>query len=307
MRVGWALAAAIITAHTIAMVWADATEHRVVLLEEAESSPLDALHTQNANLLQQIENVENGHGGATAAIGPSGPGPEGPSPMAGMMAMGTPSGNGDRMEGIKEALTAVKPIMDKYVNTAKTLTGKYSTLKRAYSKMKKMAHTDPALKGKMDAAMKEVQDEDAKKLNNLENKYEHLQKDDMASKAAANQEELHLKEENQQLASTNQAVAKTFMAELNKARESAKTQLSNMRMELNQFMSDTNKEQYNQLGEATKKAIETKKTLALRTPLLKSEVKKMLEKQAKEDKLKEKEEWGSMEEEDDEGYGGSDE
>merc|ERR1711939_981829 len=281
MRVGWALAAAIITAHTIAMVWADATEHRVVLLEEAESSPLDALHTQNANLLQQIENVENGHGGATAAIGPSGPGPEGPSPMAGMMAMGTPSGNGDRMEGIKEALTAVKPIMDKYVNTAKTLTGKYSTLKRAYSKMKK--------------------------LNNLENKYEHLQKDDMASKAAANQEELHLKEENQQLASTNQAVAKTFMAELNKARESAKTQLSNMRMELNQFMSDTNKEQYNQLGEATKKAIETKKTLALRTPLLKSEVKKMLEKQAKEDKLKEKEEWGSMEEEDDEGYGGSDE
>jgi len=302
MRWGPAFFTTVMTAYT-ALLCTDATEHKVVLLEEGETSPLDALHSQNANLLQQIDNVESGNGASTAAIGPAGPGNEEPSPLAGMISA---SGNGDRMEGIKEALTAVKPVMDKYVNTAKTLTSKYSTLKRAYNKLKKMAHTDPELKAKMDRAMKQLQEEDAKKLSTLQEKYQQLRKDDLASKSAADKAELHLKEKNQQLASTNQAVAKTFMVELSKARKAALGQLSNMRAELNRFMSDTNKDQYDQLGEATKKAIEAKETLALRTPLLKSEVKKMLEKEAKEDKLKEKDDWGSMEEDDNKaGYGDS--
>jgi len=285
----WVLATALMAMQSV--VWSVSLESPVVMLEESEASPMAALHSQNQQLLQQIEGLQGGKG--------AGPGPAGPMPMPNMMAM-SPSGGGGgtRMEGIKEALTAVKPIMDKYVNTAKTLTGKYSILKEEYQKLKASKGGDPNTAMKAAAELKATKAADANKLNTLQGEYDNLQKDEAAVKAKAHSDELSLKEENTQLKTTNEAVASSFMAELENAKKEAKTQVTNMRTELNRFMSDTNKAQFDALGEATSKAIEEKRTLALKLPVVKSEVKKMLEKEVKEDAKKPQEEWGSMEEED---------
>lgn len=203
--------------------------------------------------------------------------------MPGMMAMGTPSASGDgRMVGIKEALTAVKPIMDKYVNTAKVLTGKYSKLKKAFNIMKKHAKSDPAFKMKMEAAMKEAEDEDKKKIEELKKKNGDLKHEELLEKEAADAKDLTLEQKVGQLSATNQAVAKSFMTELDAAKGAAKKQVHDMRLQLDRFMSDTTKDKFDELGEATSKALEEKKSLNLKNEEMQSAVKDMLANAAKE-------------------------
>jgi len=274
---------ALLAAHCVVSVSIEDEARVSELLDDAEGNPhLAALHTQNHGLLKQIDDVQNGRTPSPMAAQVSQMGPTGPAPMPGMMAMGTPSASGDgRMMGIKEALTAVKPIMDKYVNTAKVLTGKYSKLKKAFNVMKKAGKHDPALKAHMDAAMRKVEDEDKKKMEALKKKYGDLKKEELLEKQAADSKELTLEQKIGQLSATNQAVAKSFMTELDAAKGAAKKQVHDMRLELDRFMSDTSKDKFDELGEATSKALEEKKALKLKNEKMQSAVRDMLAKAAK--------------------------
>merc|ERR1712216_912307 len=107
--------------------------------------------------------------------------------------------------------------------------------------------------------MKEVEAEDAKKYAALNTKYKDLLETDADTKKEAASEELTLEQKIQTLSTTNQAVAKSFLAELDKARTAAKSQVSGMRVELNHFMEDTTKEKFDELGEATSEALEEKR------------------------------------------------
>jgi len=313
--VAWAKVVAVVALHCIAISCADVTESSVTLLEESETNPmLPALHGKNAMLLNQIKHVEGG--GGLPLPGEASPG-DGAMPGAGAMpampampAMGPagPTAGGDeRMAGIKEALTAVKPVMDKYVHTAKTLTGKYAALKEAYTKLKTSGKTDPALEARFNNKIKDIEAADVTKYNKLEEKYEDVQKEEAASKATDGKTKIQLQQEIASLKTTNKQVAASFETELEKARKSAKGEVVDMRNELNRFMEDANKDTFDELGEATSKATEEKKTLLLKAPLVKSEIHKMLEAEAKKDEMKDQSEWGSEKKESDkkggEGYG----
>lgn len=273
-------------------------DDRVVMLEVRETQPLPQLHAQNNQLLQQIESLTGNRPPNHAAPGGAPPGPAGPMPA--MPAMPTGGATTGRMQGIKEALTAVKPIMDKYVNTAKTLTGKYSSLKKAYQMLKTAkGKVDPAMEAKLKETLTETKDEDKKKYDELESKYEQLEEKETQELQTEKQKEMSLKQQNVKLSTNNEAVAHAFTTELAKARKEAKGEVQNMRVELNRFMADSQKDQFNSLGEATEKALEEKKTLDLKTPAVVEDVKKMLHEEAEKDAEKDDEEdWGDMEDED---------
>jgi hypothetical protein len=255
----------------------------VEFLEEGENGPLDVLHSQNNDLLQQISHIAGG-GDPPRPAGPTPAGPAGPGEDAlqGLMAGAAGGAGGEgRMAGIKEALTAVKPIMDKYVNTAKTLTGKYTALKSAYSKLKAEKGSDPAIEAELQAKMKQAEAEDAKKYDELEGKLKDTKAEEAEEHKEAEKEELSLKTANAKLDANNQAVAKSFMVELESARKAAKDEINNMKSQLNQFMSATNQEKFNALGEATSKAIEEKKTLQYKKQDVQAKVQQMLQQEEK--------------------------
>merc|ERR1719164_91134 len=218
---------------------------RLVLLEE-EQVPLAHLHAQNKGLISQIQ----GLGGKASPL---------PS-MPALPALPT-SGGGAKAEGIKEALAAVKPVMDKYVNTAKVLAGKYATLKKAYDTMKsgQGSHHEDKLKAKaeIDKLKRNMSDEEKasaaklKKANVASAKTEKGMQHKIETLIAANAK----------LTATNQEVSKSFMSEIENARKAAHAQVQNLQAQLERFMSDSNKEQFDAMGKATAKALEEKETL----------------------------------------------
>jgi len=186
-------------------------------------------------------------------------------------------GGGAKAEGIKEALAAVKPVMDKYVNTAKTLAGKYATLKKAYDALKAgrgEAHGD-ALKTKTE-------------LNKLKRSMSDAEKADAAklkmANSAADKTEAGMQKKiqtligaNAALTATNKEVSQSFMKEIENARKAAHAQVTGLESQLERFMSDSNQANFDALGRETAKALEEKATLKLEKSAMKSAVKKTVE------------------------------
>ena len=181
---------------------------------------------------------------------------------------------------------AVKPIMDKYVNTAKVLAGKYATLKKAYDTMKsgQGSHHEDKLKAKaeIDKLKRNMSDEEKasaaklKKANVASAKTEKGMQHKIETLIAANAK----------LTATNQEVSKSFMSEIENARKAAHAQVQNLQAQLERFMSDSNKEQFDAMGKATAKALEEKETLKLEKSSMKAAVKKTVEKAAAADAAK---------------------
>merc|ERR1711935_287089 len=281
-RLAWAIAAAVVTIQSVA--WGYPIESGD-LGDAAEES-------ENSQLLQQISGLQDGQ-----ASGPA-PMPTMPATMPTMPTGGAPS-NSERMNGIKEALTAVKPVMDKYVTTAKTLTGKYRTLKKEFVELKAAkSKNDPKQAAEFAQQLNQVKEEDSKKYNTLEGENKSLKKDMSDEEAKSEKRELGLAKENTKMVAINEGISHSFMTALSSAKKSATEELKNMRLELNRFLTKPTQESFDALGEATSKAIEAKQTMALEMPMVKSEIKQMLEKKLKEDKGKDDQKWGTMEEED---------
>merc|ERR1711865_567184 len=191
---------------------------------------------------------------------------------------------GSKQEGIKEALTAVKPIMDKYVNTAKTLTGKYTALKQAYAQLKaEKAKPDLVGRAKMNAQLKKAGAKNNLKYSKLQGKYRYLERNEVAQQSETAKEETELKQNNVRLETQNQNIAGSFMEELGKAKEAAKKQITSLRTELNKFMSASNEAQIDSIGEATEKALMEKQVLQLKTPQMEETVRTALKLQAAKD------------------------
>jgi len=267
----------------VALCVAEPEEDSIAQLGEDESMPssIDALHAHNNALIQQIASL--GGGGVSPSVSP---GPSGPTAMAGMLAMGPAAGagGGSKQEGIKEALTAVKPIMDKYVNTAKTLTGKYTALKQAYAQLKaEKAKPDLVGRAKMNAQLKKAGAKNNLKYSKLQGKYRSLERNEVAQQSETAKEETELKQNNVRLETQNQNIAGSFMEELGKAKEAAKKQITSLRTELNKFMSASNEAQIDSIGEATEKALMEKQVLQLKTPQMEETVRTALKLQAAKD------------------------
>jgi len=244
--------------------------------------PLAALHSQNTNLLAQINHISGGGQGPPPAMAA----PQGPSmgALEGMMASAPQGGGGEgRMAGIKEALTAVKPIMDKYVNTAKTLTGKYAALKAAYSKLKQTKGSNPEVEHQLKAEMKMKENEDKKQMNELEETVKATKAEEAKQAEEAEKEELGLKQKSAQLEANNHAVAHSFFTELENARKAAKNEINGMKQQLNHFMAATNHENFDAIGKETERAIEERKTLQYKAQDVQNQVKDALAQEAKEE------------------------
>merc|ERR1711939_602700 len=193
-------------------------------------------------------------------------------PAAAMAALtaGPGAAGGAKSEGIKEALAAVKPIMDKYVNTAKTLSAKYSALKKSYDELK-ATKAGKATKEAMEAA----KDEESLKV-----RLEQSNKNADKAEASLQKKVQALMAQNAELRATNKDVTAKFETELENARKMAHKQVQNMRMEVDRYMSESNKDQFNQMKKATAKALEEKETLKLEKESLKDAVKKTVEEEA---------------------------
>jgi len=201
--------------------------------------------------------------------------------IAGLGASG--AGGGDRSAGIKEALAAVKPIMDKYVNTAKTLSAKYSALKKSYDELKKSKGDAGAQTAEAQAKITEsnIKAEAAKDEESLKNRLDESQKNADKAEGTLQQKVQALMAQNAKLRTVNEDVTKKFELELENARKMAHQQVQDMRMEVDRYMSDSNKDEFQQMKKATDKALEVKETLKLEKDALKEEVKKTVEQEAK--------------------------
>merc|ERR1711939_215861 len=205
-------------------------------------------------------------------------------PAAAMAALtaGPGAAGGAKSEGIKEALAAVKPIMDKYVNTAKTLSAKYSALKKSYDELK-ATKAGKATKEAMEAAKvseENIKTEAAKDEESLKVRLEQSNKNADKAEASLQKKVQALMAQNAELRATNKDVTAKFETELENARKMAHKQVQNMRMEVDRYMSESNKDQFNQMKKATAKALEEKETLKLEKESLKDAVKKTVEEEA---------------------------
>jgi len=265
----------------VALCVAEPGEDSVAQLGEDASMPssLDALHAHNNALIQQIQSL----GGGAAPAGQAGQA----GPLAGMLAMGpsTGGGGGSKQEGIKEALTAVKPIMDKYVNTAKTLTGKYTALKQAFTELKAEKNSpDLVGRARWKAKLKKADAKNVLRYSTLKGKYRSLERKEETQLTEAEKKETLLKGNNAKLEVQNHNIAESFMEELDNAKKAAHTQIKSLRTELNKFMSASNEASFDAIGEATEKALEEEKVMQIKTPQIEESIKRSLQAQMAKDK-----------------------
>jgi hypothetical protein len=152
------------------------------LLGEADAAPAK-LEEQNQQLQGAISAIEQGvpppgmeqmMGGAPSEEAAEGGEVGGAAPDGEAAPAGAPAG-GALSEGIKMAMKSVKPLMDKYVSTARALTNKYALLKKKYLLAKSQivkCPTEEELQAREDAAVKLADTKSEAKLAKSSKEYE---------------------------------------------------------------------------------------------------------------------------------------
>lgn len=240
------------------------------MLGEANAPSPNQLSEQNSQLQGAIQAIEQGTPppGMEAMMG------GGAAPKAGGdMGAGAGAATGKASaisEGIKMAMKSVKPLMDKYVATARALTNKYTLLKKRYQKEKETASGCP----KEEDTKKRIADAVAAATAEVEARYKNkvavLQGKLKSSEATCSKK---MQTVSVQLAKARVTLSNTkeqFLVELAQARGKAKTEVTNLHTELKEMMMNeldkrdakVEKEQKAQSKESDEKAKEAAKEKA---------------------------------------------
>lgn len=202
------------------------------MLGETADAP-NQLSAQNSKLQGAIQAIEQGTpppgmeamlGGAAAAPATSGEAAAGASKASAIS------------EGIKMAMKSVKPLMDKYVATARALTNKYSLLKKQYKIQKDKADacpTEAAIQDRIDAAVKENQDAADAKYDAYSTKMRKTIKD-LSGKSETMLKECEVKLAT--LQTTCKDTAEKFGVQLSQAQTTAKDEVNGLHAKLHSIL-----------------------------------------------------------------------
>lgn len=215
------------------------------------------LQEQNTQLQGAITAIESGvpppgmeamlggapsEGGDGAAGGAAGAEPGAPGAGAAGAAAGGAAESSAISKGIKMAMTSVKPLMDKYVATARALTNKYSLLKKRYKIEKAKSDacpTDEQITAKVEAAVKAEREAGEAKYEALQAKSQK-QLEDVQARSDAMIDKLQLQVT--KLKTFNEAGTAKFKVEMKQARETAKDEVGQLHETLkNMMMSELKK------------------------------------------------------------------
>lgn len=173
MRAAWVLVFAILVQNASCLEALDdaGAEEMGALLGEDDMAPAK-LDEQNRQLQGAISAIEQGvpPPGMEAMMD------QGEAAPGGMEGTGVPAtASGALSEGIKMAMKSVKPLMDKYVSTARALTNKYSLLKKKYLVAKSQVSKCPSeedIQLRINSAVVESQNGADAKYQAMVKKYE---------------------------------------------------------------------------------------------------------------------------------------
>merc|ERR1711871_1350508 len=207
-------------------------------LGEGAGAPKSQLAAQNQQLEGAIQAIEGGTPppGMEAMLGGAGAAPSGGQGAAAPGKANTESAAISK--GIKMAMASVKPLMDKYVATARALTDKYTALQRQYKALKAKYDGRPSKSSLMKSVNAAKAAEDAKwahKMNAADGKAAEAQ---AAVKAADTKEIDRLTAKLAQCQAFVKSSATDFKVQLKMARQKAKANVQMLHNQLKDMMMD---------------------------------------------------------------------
>merc|ERR1711871_1190235 len=207
-------------------------------LGEGAGAPKSQLAAQNQQLEGAIQAIEGGTPppGMEAMLGGAGAVPSGGQGAAAPGKANTESAAISK--GIKMAMASVKPLMDKYVATARALTDKYTALQRQYKALKAKYDGRPSKSSLMKSVNAAKAAEDAKwahKMNAADGKAAEAQ---AAVKAADAKEIDRLTAKLAQCQAFVKSSATDFKVQLKMARQNAKANVQMLHNQLKDMMMD---------------------------------------------------------------------
>jgi len=207
-------------------------------LGEGAGAPKSQLAAQNQQLEGAIQAIEGGTPppGMEAMLGGAGAAPSGGQGAAAPGKANTESAAISK--GIKMAMASVKPLMDKYVATARALTDKYTALQRQYKALKAKYDGRPSKASLMKSVNAAKAAEDAKwahKMNAADGKAAEAQ---AAVKAADSKEIDRLTAKLAQCQAFVKSSATDFKVQLKMARQKAKANVQMLHNQLKDMMMD---------------------------------------------------------------------
>merc|ERR1711871_1200966 len=207
-------------------------------LGEGAGAPKSQLAAQNQQLEGAIQAIEGGTPppGMEAMLGGAGAAPSGGQGAAAPGKANTESAAISK--GIKMAMASVKPLMDKYVATARALTDKYTALQRQYKALKAKYDGRPSKASLVKSVNAAKAAEDAKwahKMNAADGKAAEAQ---AAVKAADTKEIDRLTAKLAQCQDFVKSSATDFKVQLKMARQKAKANVQMLHNQLKDMMMD---------------------------------------------------------------------
>merc|ERR1711871_1553595 len=207
-------------------------------LGEGAGAPKSQLAAQNQQLEGAIQAIEGGTPppGMEAMLGGAGAVPSGGQGAAAPGKANTESAAISK--GIKMAMASVKPLMDKYVATARALTDKYTALQRQYKALKAKYDGRPSKASLVKSVNAAKAAEDAKwahKMNAADGKAAEAQ---AAVKAADSKEIDRLTAKLAQCQAFVKSSATDFKVQLKMARQKAKANVQMLHNQLKDMMMD---------------------------------------------------------------------
>merc|ERR1719218_44586 len=207
-------------------------------LGEGAGAPKSQLAAQNQQLEGAIQAIEGGTPppGMEAMLGGADAAPSGGQGAAAPGKANTESAAISK--GIKMAMASVKPLMDKYVATARALTDKYTALQRQYKALKAKYDGRPSKASLMRSVNAAKAAEDAKwahKMNAADGKAAQAQ---AAVKAADGKELDRLTAKLARCQAFVKASATDFKVQLKMARQKAKANVQMLHNQLKDMMMD---------------------------------------------------------------------
>merc|ERR1719218_90887 len=207
-------------------------------LGEGAGAPKSQLAAQNQQLEGAIQAIEGGTPppGMEAMLGGADAAPSGGQGAAAPGKANTESAAISK--GIKMAMASVKPLMDKYVATARALTDKYTALQRQYKALKAKYDGRPSKASLMRSVNAAKAAEDAKwahKMNAADGKAAEAQ---AAVKAADSKEIDRLTAKLAQCQAFVKSSATDFKVQLKMARQKAKANVQMLHNQLKDMMMD---------------------------------------------------------------------
>merc|ERR1719218_13394 len=207
-------------------------------LGEGAGAPKSQLAAQNQQLEGAIQAIEGGTPppGMEAMLGGADAAPSGGQGAAAPGKANTESAAISK--GIKMAMASVKPLMDKYVATARALTDKYTALQRQYKALKAKYDGRPSKASFMKSVNAAKAAEDAKwahKMNAADGKAAQAQ---AAVKAADSKEIDRLTAKLAQCQAFVKSSATDFKVQLKMARQKAKANVQMLHNQLKDMMMD---------------------------------------------------------------------